>query len=438
MREHTRTRRVRGARAVAAGVAAIAILALAPASGQAQQGADSRWLPWLGCWETVGVQASDMYVCVRPGEGGVEVATVADNQVASTRTIQADGQRHELSEDGCTGWQTAEFSSDNRRVFLRSERTCDGVGVRTASAIMSLTSSYEWLDAQSIGVGTDRMPRAMRYRLASAEIARDLGFAVPADRVFASAEARTMATKDLTIDDVREAAKRVDPEALQAFLIERGQTFDVDAQQIAAMADDGISPDVIDIVVAVSYPDRFQIDRDAMHTALQPEEQASDKRGVDRYGYDPFGWGMFGYYGVGSYYSRCNAFTPYYDLYYCSPYSRLGYGYGYGGGFGYDPYWWGYSGRPVIIVRGDTQVEPPTPGRVVRGRGYTRGGSSGSGSGSASGSSGTRAAPPPSSRSGGARATATKAMSGTSSGASKGTSSGGATRTAKKKGGGGL
>jgi len=415
-----------GARSVASGLAAIAVLALAPSASQARQGMDSRWLPWLGCWETVDVQATDMYVCVRPGEGGVEVATVANNQVASTRTIQADGQRHELSEEGCSGWQTAEFSRDGRRVFLRSERTCDGVGVRSASAIMSLTSSYEWLDAQSIGVGTDRMPRAVRYRLASADIAQDLGFTVPADRVFAAAEARTLATKDLTIEDVREAAKKVEPEALEAFLIERGQPFDVDARQIVAMADDGIPSDVIDVVVAVSYPDRFRIDRDAMRTALQPQERTGENRDVrDRYGYDPFGWGMYGGYGRG-YLGSCSGLS-YYDMFYCNPYNRYS---GYGYGYGYDPYWWGYSGRPVIIVRGDGQDDTTIPqGRVVRGRGYTRGGSPSAGSGSGSGSS--KAARPPAS-SGGSGSSVGKATSGGYTGGS----SSGSARTAKKKGGG--
>jgi hypothetical protein len=407
---------------------AVLALVLLPSAGSAQQRADSRWLPWLGCWEGTEATASDMYVCVRPATNGIEVATVADNEIASTRTIIADGQRHEFSEEGCTGWQTADFSKDGRRVFLRSERTCEGGVRRTASAIMGMTSSYEWLDAQSIGMGDERMPRAIRYRLAPSDVARNLGFSLPADRQMAASEARTMATMDLSLSDVGEAADHVDSEALEAFLIERNQPFDVDAKQIVAMADDGVPSDVIDVVVAVSNPNHFRIDREGMRMAEVPQER--DRAARDRYGYDPFGWGYYG-----NSYRRCSAYT-FYDSFYCDRYA-----YGLGGGYGYgyyDPYWYGYSGRPVIIVNPGTDNPDVTPGRVVRGRGYTRGGAPSGGSRSAG--SGSKAGPPPASSGSSGSSGATKATTGgymKSSGSSGASSSSGATRTAKKKTGGG-
>jgi hypothetical protein len=430
-------------------LAALLAVALLPLPAQPQN-ADTRWLPWLGCWQPVAQAGApaDLLVCVSPqaGGSGVEIATVTGGRTVSTRALNADGQRHTLAEEGCTGWQSAQFSADGRRAYLRTESTCEGGVQRSASAIMSITAGSEWLDAQSLGTGTDRVARILRYVPASEAMVREAGQEPPAaERIVQIMDARLMAATELSLADVQEAAPLVDGDALEAFLIERNQKFDVDAKQALALADAGVPERVIDVLVALSYPNYFAIDREGMKAEAKPmERNARDRYAGD---YDPYGWGWYG----GRYNSRC------WDSFYswrsaCDPF-YYGYGYGSGYGFGiYDPWYFGYWNRPIIIVRGDGEEAPH--GRVVNGRGYTRGSSS---SGTSTGGTVRRARPSEegsvssagrsSGSSGGGRATAggytrgtgsSSGGSGASSGAStSGGSSGGSSgRSAKTRGGG--
>jgi hypothetical protein len=400
--------------------AVLASVALLPNAAAGQESVDSRWLPWLGCWQAAdeGQAPENLLVCVRPASAtnGVEIATIADGEVVSTRTLVADGQLHDVRDEGCTGWQSASFSADGRRAFLHSELTCEGGAKRSASAIMAIGSPTEWLDAQSIGMDGERMPRVMRYRLAPESSAPE-GFALTARRVAAAADARLLASAELSIADVQEAAPRVDPEALVAFLIERNQTFEIDAASVAELADAGVPNNVIDVLVAVSFPNRFVIDREARRMALRPQERGETRPGRRGYG-GPFGWGGWGW----DSWDYCYG-AMWYSSLYCSPYS-----YGIGRRGWYDPY-----GVPIIIVRGS---EPDGQGgRAVRGRGYTRGGRPADGSDGRTaqprGGSSTQDRSSPSVRSSGGGSSSGSASPGGYRGGSSGSSSG----TARPRGG---
>jgi hypothetical protein len=354
---------------------AAVFLALAPIAGLAQQPVDSRWLPWLGCWQP-GAQgqspAGDLLVCVRPGEtsDAIEVATVRNGEIASTRTLVADGQPHAVQDESCSGSQFAQFSSDARRVYLWSTLTCEGGLKRTASAIMALSSPREWLDAQALGVNGKRASRVMRYRPAP-DSTWPSGFALSAQRAESTVNARVAASGRLTLADVREAASSVDQEALAALVLESDRPFDLDAGKLAALADAGVPADVIDAVVAVSYPTRFVIDHGAGSLALAPTpERERGYRGRDIYA-DPYGWG---WWGMDQCLGGWGYWTPYCGS---SLYWASGFGYG-----GYFPYWYnpygygyGYVGQPIILV--PTGSGQPTHGTLRPGRGYTHGSQSG-------------------------------------------------------------
>ncbi len=357
---------------------ALAALAMIPVTGRAQQPVDSRWLPWLGCWQIGAEQEAapgNLLVCARPGttSDALEVATVRDGEISSTRTLVADGQPHAVQDQSCPGSQFAQFSSDGRRVYLWSTLTCEGGLKRTASAIMALASPSEWLDVQALGVNGKRVPRVVRYRPAPDSV-WPAGFALSAQRAEAAADARVAASGRLSLADVQEASSSVDQEALAAFVLEWDRPFDLNAAQLASLADAGVPTDVIDAVVAVSYPTRFVIDRGAGSLALAPTPQ-SERRyaGRDIYA-DPFGWG---WWGMDQCYSGLGYWSPYCGS---SLYWASGFGFG-----GYLPYWYnpygygyGYVGQPIIIVPGNGTGQP-SHGTLVRGRGYTRGGQPGGG-----------------------------------------------------------
>src|SRR5581483_12056483 len=105
---------------------------------------DARWTPWLGCWRlsqdnsrssnsTVDAilgrsssasVAPGMSVCVTPSAAGVTMTTYADGKVLLTQNIAADGARHPVSDAGCQGTQSSEWSRDGRRLFTNVDVAC--------------------------------------------------------------------------------------------------------------------------------------------------------------------------------------------------------------------------------------------------------------------------------------------------------------------------
>ena len=390
-----------------ASTAAAAALALtSAASGGAQELADGRWLPFIGCWEPVAeAQAEEAgLLCVRPEGRGVELFTVADGEVLTSDVLVA-GARMERSAEGCEGWETAEFSQDGRRVFTRSEFVCGDAVPRRGSGVMSMVSPAEWVDVRSVGEGEEAVAWVQRYRAAAPDRVSAEGVDDPAQHFgMALRSARIAAAARLQLDDVVEAARAVEDKAVQAWLLARGEGFDLDAEALLAMADEGVSPDVIDVVVAVSYPDRFAVDVEGGAVDARAVEASRDTRRGDAYGYGP----------------RYRGWRPlFWDPFY--------YGYGYGYGLGYRPYYgpfgYGYGyipAGPIVII---DRASAAGGGRVVKGRGYTRGRSAPSGGSQ------------PAYRGGGARRAQPAAGSRGSTGSSRPSGSSSTGRKAKPRGG---
>lgn len=382
----------------------------APAAGQ---DLDTRWLPWIGCWETADVPRPDI-LCVRPGPEAstVEIVRVSGSEVVAREVVWADRARHETNREGCDGWESGFFSEDGRRLITRSEHRCADGATREAGGIMAMAAPDEWLDVRVAGMGGERTAWVQRYLPVSTERLAEAGVTDPsAELGWNNQTARALAASPIDVDDVVEVARILPTEAVQAFLVERGDPLDLDAAQLVRMSEAGVPDEVIDVAVAVSFPDRFVVsaDGDVGRSAL---DEGSLRRRPRHVGY---GTPLF--------------FDPFY-------YDRYGYGYGrfYGGYPGYYGYGGYYGYRPSVIV-----VDRPDPdhGRVVKGRGYTR-------SGAASGSRGTSRASGASRSSGAARtsgatrsgsSTASPARRTSSSPPSRGSSSSSG-RTAKRRGGG--
>ena len=387
-------------------VLSAALFAVAFASPAAAQDVDDRWMAFLGCWEPTSEQADAGLLCVRPFEDGVELFTVVDGEATTSDVMVANGEQRTRSMEGCRGSESSEFSADGRRVFTSSEFVC-GEGIpRASTGIMSLRSPTQWLDVRSMDVEGEHVAWVQEYQLVSLErmveagiddATQGLGLAVRA--------ARMLAARRITLTDVREAAQSVDSKAVEAWVASRGNRFEVDADALNELADAGVAESIIDVVVAVSYPETFAIDANADASARPPRGDGAVRTsaysssygfGARSFFWDPFYYGSRGYsnaYGYGN----GNRYGSNYGVNYRSPYGG-GYGYGgYGIGRGY------YT--PVVVER----AAPVESGRVVNGRGYRRPG--GSGTSTAGGSYGGSAA-----SSGGSSGGGSAASSGGSSG----------------------
>ncbi len=373
------------------GLAAGSLLAAPLARAQAPQ-TDPRWGAWLGCWAPASAptsapsgdakqlrqpsaSSSALLVCVVPAAGspGVDVATVADTQVVSRERVEANGERRPLEREGCTGWESAQWSAEGARVYVRSELTCQGNLRRRSSGVMALTAEGEWLDVRSVSAGTRSGVRVLRYHAAP------LPETLPADVAAALRGAPRGAAgpepADLTLADVADASRALDPDVVSAWLAETGQDFGMDARRLQEAKRDGIPGSVTDVMVALSYPDVF---------AINPRSRQAEFRGPAAgdvgtgYGYAHPGWGW-----GGSYYSPYGwdswwpyGYGPYSPYYY--PYGGYGWAPWYGGyGGWYGGWYYGGGGGVIIVPSGGSYVVDH--GRVVKGQGYTQAGGSTSG-----------------------------------------------------------
>jgi hypothetical protein len=409
----------------------------------AQSTTDSRWDTFLGCWTAAdpGLTAkSTPIVCVTPtnAANAVQVATVRNDSIIGRDTIDATGTHKTVTKQGCSGWQNAEWSDDTRRVYLHSELTCAGGLKRTGTGLFAMAPTGEWLDVQSMIAGGNEGLRVNHYRMTEtpAAVVAAIGANPLTGREMSASSQRTAAGGTITVGNIGEVVFKTDTAVTQAWIVERGTRFNLTSKDLLAMSNAGIPGSVSDVMVGISYPDHFALQEQQVgmmrggSNMLSPRDSARIVADYlnDRCGstYDPL-WDMPGSF------NSCG-YSP---LAY-----RGGYGYGYGYGYdsygmGYSPYGYGYGGyggyngygypggyytSPVIVVKGDQSTQQPH-GRVVNGRGYTRGTTSGS---NGSGAPSTSYNPSTSSGSGSSSSTAPASSS---SGSSSSGSSGGA-RTA--------
>ena len=365
----------------------VVLLATMPVAAQSTTAAPagtSRWAPWMGCWQVSEESIEDASqllaqfsgaaaatatprgarVCVTaPADGGAMITTLVNDTPVRTETVIADGTQRQVTEDGCRGWQKAEWAGVGAHLFAHAEISCGDQPLRTVSGMATMVAGPLWIDIQSIESQGKRSVRVRRYR----PVAAKNGVASTA-----RAELTMPLGKKLTIAEITEASAKVPTEVLQAAVIELGAGgFDLKAKQLRNLKTAGVAESVIDLLVAMSYPQRFVVER------------ASSSGGS----LFPGGWGegidnwssmaMWPYAGMWPYYDdpfflstmSLRLYSPFYSAYY-SPfgYRYLGY---------YDPRFRYYSdvGGFVVIDQGTGTTEPTAAsgeGRVVDGRGYTR------------------------------------------------------------------
>jgi hypothetical protein len=430
--------------------AAFGLLSAAPAFAQSAQSDttnafDSRWNPYLGCWRVLDEQvdaqtvpvAKGLTVCVRPsGPSGVAITTTVDGKNVLEQTIVADGSAHPLSEENCQGTQTSQWSRDGERLFTRVELTCAGRPKRTVSGITQVTGG-RWVEAQATLI--DNEQHDVRLRRFQRTGDQPTGVS-------------TLARAPMNVEDVIEASGKALSPAVEAALVESGGRFTLNSRTLKQLADAGVSPQVIDVMVAQAYPERFQIERPQAYQPL-----ANVGSGGTTYGsnttvvlgsaaypypfYDPF-FNSYYYYSPFAYpyywgasylpyrYGRYYGYAPYYNNYNIYPYPGSIYG---SGGYGSGGYGSGGNALP------GSPDSPGGDGVAVKGRGYTRVRPAGSGENSGSSTPAQRSSP--SSRgvrsaSGGSDSSGSSSGSSSSGGSSSGGSSSGGGRSSGGSSGG--
>ena len=353
-----------------AGALAVPVLALSvPGSAQAlnmeDPGPTSDWTAWYGCWEASDTVDADesFLVCFEPlADGaGVEIRTVVEGEVVAVEQIVADGLPVPAEDGGCVGERFASWSADGHRVFVGSELICGEGVTRRTSGVMALTADgREWLEIHAVEAGDrDAALGVRRFVPASPATVAEFGIeAADRERGLAVRTARSAHSAPLTGDAVVEVVEVAGAPVARALITELGHPFTMSTAMARDLLARGVTADVLDVMVAVTYPERFQIAGTSWEAAEQERtvatRQTRQARVVapwpDRYAYAPWGY---------------------------SPWRHSWY---YGSAFGYNPYawgggyWGGFGPGRVIVVQ--PEVRDRRRSILDPNRGYSSGASS--------------------------------------------------------------
>ena len=254
-----------------------ALLLAALFAGQAD--VDSLWVPWLGCWQLAENETREPLIgesspatgqdvpqrglmCLSPSPDGdgVTVTTIAGGEAFLEETLVADAARNPSTKGSCTGWQTTEWSNDGFRLFTKAELTCEDNRKLEVSGLSMMTRRSTWVDIQIVESQAGRAVLIRRYRPADEQDIMDAGLPpLPSELAERSYKSRFYLTNPLDTNDVIEAAQKVAPEAVEAAVLEHKEAFELNADALMRMDDAGMRPGLIDLMVALSYPEQFVV-----------------------------------------------------------------------------------------------------------------------------------------------------------------------------------
>ena len=321
--------------------------------------ADPRWAPWLGCWQLLTesvregqIDYAEMFeramgmparrvdgaqVCMLPGDKPDTViqSTWVNNQRILEETLRANGEPQPLTEAKCKGSRRSEWSASGKMLYTSADLACDGQAPRKISSL-AMMSGRTWLDIQSVEISGRKNIRVKKYQLAADQ---SLAGNLPRRPRDPEAE-RTAAAAAFTFNDVKEASGKLAPEVIQAAMYEGTAKFPVNRERLIELDKAGVDDSVIDLMIALSFPEKFVVDR----------SRGSSSGGGGGWGFGPDPWDAYG---------LLSLYAPYYY-----------YNYGY-----YDP-----GHRPGCCWTtippggggGGTIERHDSNGRAVNGLGYTR------------------------------------------------------------------
>jgi hypothetical protein len=193
-----------------------------------------------------------------------------------------------------------------------------------------------------------------------------------------------------TVEDVLEMQRALEPDAIQAAIGEGVAAFSLNRRSLTTLADAGVAERVIDLMVGLTYPERFVITSGGGSSGAMFAGGGVDPFFAPIVGpavlygcYSPYAWAS------GYYFEYCGAMSP----------MLIGFGPNYYNGM-YGPYnypWVPTTEPPIAGGGGGLPAPEQSHGRVVNGHGYTQvtptnaspANGSGSWDGQSSGSSGS-------------------------------------------------
>ena len=315
---------------------------------------DSRLLPWMGSWRLVSNKVNsseselvkDFLLTISPGsnENSITMKGYRDETPLAEEVIIVDGLRHQLTDDKCTGWYLYSWSENGKRLLLNSEPTCPGDPPRVISGMSIIDEKGDWLDIQLLRNGEQKVINIRKYRNVDNESVTLS--AIKLNRINSS---RSAAGENFSINEIIELSGKVESEVLETALLEMGKSFPINSKNLIYMADAKVPSRVIDLMVALSFPDKFIVEGETISLAQEDYRQG------------------YGYFHMP--YRYCSYAHSFYPWHWASS-TCVPCGYSYLGWYGrydiYYPFW-----TPPYYTGGGGGDREINNGRLIGGRGYT-------------------------------------------------------------------
>lgn len=327
---------------------------------------DARYEAFLGCWgietDRIPGRAATSRLCVLPREGGgVRLLTVSEGMVVSDEALIPDDVVRPTTTPGCRGTERAVWATTFTGIFRSADLACGtDTASRAVASLSFLRTDGAWIDVQVVGTGEQSGIRVRRYRLAEDQsLPTDAGAGARSPRLLPASR-----VPGWTVANVIEATATLPAEGVEAIVTELDRPIELKKKQLLALADGGVNERVIDLLVGLTYPEKFVVRRAGggggagdfgVWTSPCVSMDVSQPGPCLSMGWESLGlWdfgayrypGYFGMYGYGGYY---------------------GYFYGPLGGY-YPPYYGGGVATGPSVTPG----RPVRPGVVINGQGYTQ------------------------------------------------------------------
>lgn len=336
------------------------------------------WSAWLGCWELLdergGLPASASEspngtrqrprICVVPAEpDGISFDTYVGSERVLAQRVIGDGQPYPVADRECRGEQRTTWSSDQARMITTADVRCGAGGPRRITGLTMMAEGPTWVDIQHIEAESRRHVRVRRYARARDQQIPGESLLAPAQgpRPLDSGRPLTPSGARLTVPALAEMAAKLPPEVVEAAVVEMGAGFPVNKRSLIALDEADVPERIIDLLVALSYPSKFVVDRPTPFSGFGSAGGFGPGGGFGT----PWGGGL-GLLGGAAW---AGYDDPYFWPYYASPI-----GFGYWGGLNSM-----YLPAAGYVLLGDDAAAAAAAGpvrsgtgRVVNGAGYTQ------------------------------------------------------------------
>jgi hypothetical protein len=223
---------------------------------------DARWRGYLGCWATTSAAVRGPDVCLVPTADSttVDLVVLRQDSVMSVTQVTSSGARVNRVVDGCSGWESGRWSADERRLYTHAHYTCPGRAPQVSSGMYAMSARFTFSRIERTEAGGADGVRLVTFSSGIADSVLPDSVA----RRLPPTDARTLAARgeaaaEVSTADVADAAHAVDAAVVEAWIADRRQQFALTPRDARALRDARVPGRVIDMMVVVSYPERFRL-----------------------------------------------------------------------------------------------------------------------------------------------------------------------------------